>query len=215
MTSHIPRVFHQFWTGSALPAWAEKLSDRMLAVNPGWQRIIWTEEKLLAEHGMINRREYVDVKGLSYKSDVARYEIIARHGGVYCDFDVIWLRPLESFVNLAFDFVARENRTVLNNGIFGCRPGSAFAWDLVGCLPEAYAAEEKLGGRPWQTGVGFFGKIAARHSPHLVQLPATVFHPYTVREFRSADLFSHPTAAGIHFFNSNDFSGKVEKWLDS
>lgn len=215
MTESIPRVFHQFWTGSPLPSWAEKLSDRMLAVNPGWTRRIWTEESFLAEHGMINRREYLDVKGLSYKSDVARYEIIARHGGVYCDFDVIWIRPLESFVNLAFDFVARESRAVLNNGIFGCRKGSPFAWDLVGGLPESYAAERDLGGRPWQTGVGYFGKIAERHGPHLVRLPATVFHPYTVKEFRSADLFGHPTAAGIHFFNSNDFSGKVEKWLDS
>lgn len=215
MSNEIPKVFHQFWMGGPVPSWADRLRRRMLAINPGWESRVWTDETLHAEFGMFNRKEFLDVKGLAYKSDVARYEIIARFGGVYCDFDIIWLRPLESFVNLGFDFVARENRISLNNGIFGCRRGSPFAWDLVGDLPEEYAAQRDLGGRVWQTGVGYFGKVAAKHAPHLVRLPPVVFHPYTVKDFRSSSLFSHPTAAGIHFFNSNGFESKVESWLDS
>lgn len=216
MTATIPKVFHQFWMGGPLPPWAQRLHDRMLRINPGWEGRIWTDESYAKEFGFFNAKEFADVKGLSYKSDVARYEIIARFGGVYCDFDVVWLRPLESFVSLDFDFVARENRASLNNGIFGCRRGSPFAWDLVGDLPEEYAAQRDLGGRVHQTGVAYFGKVAAKHAPSLVRLPPVVFHPYKVQQFREAGgLFTHPTAAGIHFFNSNGFESKVERWLNS
>lgn len=211
---HIPRNFHQVWIGSPLPDWARHLHERMLRINPDWVGRIWTD-KDIDSMPMYNRREYLDVKGLSFKSDVVRYEIMARHGGVYCDFDLIWLRPLESIVDLSHDFIARENnQSQINNGIFGVRRGSPFAWDLVGDLPERYLAEKDLGGKVHQTGVGFFARTAAKHQGHIVRLPWQAFHPYTVAQFQAADLTTHPTATAIHAFMSNGLEGKFRSLIE-
>lgn len=211
--SDIPRVFHQFWMGSPVPDWANHLHARILRLNPGWVGRLWTERDV-EEIGIVNRREFADVRGLSFKSDVVRYELLARFGGVYADLDVVWVRPLEDYVSLSFDFVAHEHRAVLNNGIIGCRRGSPFAWDLVRLLPEAYARERDLGGRAHQTGVGFFRKVARRH-PEVVRLPAPLFHPYRNRDFAARDdaFYSHPCAVGIHYFNSNNLTAKVERLI--
>lgn len=182
----------------------------MLRLNPGWEGKIWTRDNFPK---LFNEREFNDIKGLSFKSDVIRYELIARYGGVYCDFDVIWLRPLEEFIDLSHDFVARENMHVLNNGIFGAKRGSPFAWDLVGNMTESYLTQRDVGGRTHQTGVHFFSKVADRHAPNLVRLPPKTFHPYEVKDFRGADLVDHPVACGIHFFNSNGFDGKIDRLI--
>lgn len=213
--SDIPRVFHQIWLGSPLPDWARYLHERMVRMNPGWTGHIWTDAEIDVM-GLYNRREYLSVQGLAFKSDVARYEIIARHGGVYSDFDLIWLRPLEDAISLSFDFVARENfRSPLNNGIFGCRRGSPFAWDLVGDLPEEYAHHENVGGKIHQTGTAYFAKVAAKHAGHVARLPWQTFHPYTLKDFQSADLSTHPTATAIHFFNSNRLEGKIRAMIEA
>lgn len=211
--SEIPRVLHQFWMGSPVPAWARHLHERILRLNPGWTGRIWTEADL-DEIGLVNRAEFAEVKGMPFKSDVVRYELVARFGGVYADLDIVWVRPLESVVNLAFDFIAHERREVLNNGIFGCRRGSPFAWDLVRLLPDAFKRERELGGLAHQTGVGYFRTVAERH-PGLARLPQQFFHPYGIQDFagRDACFYSHPVAVGIHFFNSNNFAAKVERLI--
>lgn len=190
------------------------LRARMLRVNPGWEVRLWTDREIDAM-GLYNRKEYLSVKGLSFKSDIVRYEIMARYGGVYCDFDLIWLRPLEELVDLSRDFVARENhRGTINNGIYGVCRSSPFAWDLVGDLPESYLREEGLGGRVDQSGVGFFARTFAKHQGHVVRLPWNAFHPYSVAQFQAADLSGHPTATAIHTFMSNGLEGKIRSLIE-
>ena len=67
----------------------------------------------------------------SHISDVWRIEILLKHGGIYCDWDLIWLKPVDSLLD--FDAVASFDvmdwspyPDVLNLGAFLAKPSAQY-----------------------------------------------------------------------------------------
>src|SRR4028118_181905 len=101
----IPRQFHWVWVGPArLPAKDEAWMQSWRTRHPGWQCIIWAEhpENVSLEGfetrslpPLANQRFYDGIEQwvtgravLASRSDIVRYEVIARSGGIYLDTDV-------------------------------------------------------------------------------------------------------------------------------
>ncbi|HRQ73263.1 MAG TPA: hypothetical protein PLU35_09570 [Phycisphaerales bacterium] len=80
--SKVPRVFHQVWLGGDVPEGLLRVQQRMLELHPGWEHVLWTEDTLPP---LINAEQFDEAPEPQFKADVARYELLARFGGVYVD----------------------------------------------------------------------------------------------------------------------------------
>ena len=88
--SSIPKVLHFIWLGpfSAPLEWIN--SWKPFCEQAGFSMKLWTDtdiEKL----NLVNKKYYNDSDNYQQKSDIARYEIMYRFGGVYIDCDMVFL----------------------------------------------------------------------------------------------------------------------------
>lgn len=88
----IPKVIHQIWFGKTPEPWRKKLMNNVkkIAKENGYEYRLWTNDDLNKIHFPLSWK-YI-LKSLSYGSsrwaqvaDLARYEILYRIGGIYCD----------------------------------------------------------------------------------------------------------------------------------
>ena len=90
----IPMILHQIWIGPrpAPLVWTRTWKD----MNPDFVYRLWDEEAIGA-FGLRNLevyRRFVSEGLYEGAADIARAEILHRHGGVYADADSVALRPL-------------------------------------------------------------------------------------------------------------------------
>jgi mannosyltransferase OCH1-like enzyme len=131
----IPRVFHQIWLGTKLlPDQYRTWADTWLAINPGWTMQWWTDQHLPE---LINQKEFDSAEKMAAKSDIMRYELIARFGGVYVDSDFEPLRPIEPILDNVASFQADELDDRPCNALLGCVPGDPFYNAVVKAIPDS------------------------------------------------------------------------------
>jgi mannosyltransferase OCH1-like enzyme len=91
----IPRLLHHIWVGpEPVPT---SLIEPWLEMHPGWDHVLWREDELRS-FGLVNQRAFeAYLKGRRWHgaANVARYEVLARLGGVYVDMDTRPLRPFD------------------------------------------------------------------------------------------------------------------------
>jgi mannosyltransferase OCH1-like enzyme len=131
----IPRTFHQIWLGGRpIPEHYRIWADRWLEMNPGWTMNLWTDKHLPE---IVNHREFEAAEKMAAKSDILRYEICARYGGVYIDSDFEPLNSIESILAGVSAFQGDELDDRPCNAILGCAVGDPFFQALVKALPES------------------------------------------------------------------------------
>ncbi|MBA3954265.1 hypothetical protein H0X48_03030 [Candidatus Dependentiae bacterium] len=132
-----PKIIHQIWLGSPVPAKFKRLQQKLKDLHPTWHYKLWTD-KDIADFKLLNQAAYDEAKNYGEKSDIARYEILEREGGVYVDMDVESLKPFD-FLNDRYDFyVALEplranTLTCLSvaNAIIGCKAGHPIVKECI------------------------------------------------------------------------------------
>jgi len=206
----IPRVMHRIWFGD------KPIPEQYEAYWAAWQRQLpdfefrtWREADIVdfRSFGVLQTAE-----GMARKADIARYEILLRHGGIYMDCDIF---PLQ-----AFDLgLLRHGLVVCNEieadhycsiGFIAAEPGNAalkWAVDEVMRRPlNRLPANEDTG--PW------LFRQALYHSPYF-KLPTRSFYPYLFNEPYSAILERDLSETlGIHvwggsWFNEQQRLGKL------
>ena len=174
----IPRVFHRVWLGGQpMPdlfvAWGQSWLD----LNPGWTMVTWTE-KILPPSA--HPRSVARACHLSQRSNVYRYEVLARQGGVYLDCDFQALRPLGDLFDGMAAFAACKTPGRPSAAIFGCEPGHPFAMELVRRIPERDPTMSMT------LGDGFLKDVLTTH-PEVKMFEYTLLHP--VRHFECRKLW--------------------------
>lgn len=127
--SGIPPIVHLIWLGSEPPQELLATIERLRLLNPGWEVRLWQEEDL----GWLENRSWFDSSpSHAGRADIARYEIILRHGGFYVDTDFDFLRPLGD-LGIAFDGLAvvRESQQLVCNAFFAAPAGHPVLERLV------------------------------------------------------------------------------------
>jgi len=130
-TPLIPKIMHQIWLGSSnIPPLYQHYLDECKKLHPDWEFKFWSD-KDIDELGLEYRDIYDKARNYSSRSDIARYEILYRFGGVYRDMDVKCFRPIDD-LNYKYTFFApiepivelKKDRyeLALNNGIIGSNP---------------------------------------------------------------------------------------------
>lgn len=118
-----PRILHFIWLGSALPAKYLSMIDTWKHHHPTWEVILWNDENTQTFQ-FINESHFKLAPNFGMKSDILRYEVLSRYGGVYVDIDYECIRSLDDVVIHCDFFVGFSHTEVveINNGLIGCVP---------------------------------------------------------------------------------------------
>lgn len=193
----IPRVVHRVWLGDRpMPDRDRAYGDALAAIHPGWEHRLWRDADLPALG--IGARERSRARTMSELSNVVRYEILSRHGGVYMDTDVECRRSFAPLLRGVSAFAALELPGRIGNAVLGAVPGHP-AFERA-----AREARETLGlGHHSVDANGpYFLTLILEQVRDVHILPAIAFYPY---------LWNEPERAG------EDFPGAyaVHHWAKS
>lgn len=144
----IPKIIHQVWLGGTdgLPAPPERMAEASrtwAAANPGWDHRLWTGAELDALFARLRPDLLELYRGYRYfvqRADAARYLVLHEYGGVYADFDIACLRPLDSLDGLdTAELVLAPTRPFgVSNDLMMARPGHPLFLEVLDGLPAAH-----------------------------------------------------------------------------
>lgn len=137
----IPPVIHHVWPGEdPFRAELHRFRSSWLAHHPDWTLRFWRTD--LGDADREVRALLADARySVVVKSDVARYELLRLHGGVYVDTDMECLRPFDDLRGAAC-FIGRETDESVCPSVIGCEPGHPF---IAACAREAVVRAREAG----------------------------------------------------------------------
>lgn len=200
----IPPVLHRIWLGGQEPEWTRGFAQSWAAQHPQWELRQWGDGDLaslfpLANQDIFDRAEEIAPDHVGQlRSDVLRYELLHRFGGVYVDTDFECLRPLDALLDGVDCFAAWEvQHRWIGNTILGCAPGHPAIATVIGGL--AGNVRRRMGSRPNKlTGPQYISKLWKTRRDVTV-FDQRLFYPYSwseVEQHGPGDSF--PDAYAIH-----------------
>lgn len=187
----IPRVLHHIWIGSPMPSHLARCVESWRTLHPGWQHQMWSDDDL---GWLTNRCLYDQAPSLvpadavgQLRADIARYEILLAHGGLYVDADTEPLRPVDPALAGHDAWAAAEDRHWVGNTYLACTPGHPVMQALVDGLkhhmtrqramhPNAVLRANVLSGPKYLT------PIWQAHGCHVD--PSSHWYPYSYLDVR-------------------------------
>lgn len=133
----IPRTFHRIWIPrheqDVIPARFQEYWKMFQDLHPDWEFKTWGDESYIKDW-LVNRDLWDVVNPLAGRTDLLRYEIILREGGIYVDADV---EPLRAFDDLLHGdpFMGWESEDRLCPTVIGGEAGHPALAALVEGLP--------------------------------------------------------------------------------
>lgn len=152
----IPKIIHHVWLGGKMPKQYEGFYQSWLENHPDWTFIFWTDNDKNYDRGLLvknfeelsekltqntEKRLVVDTRKLVFdnkkffdasrnygqQSDILKWEIVYRFGGMYVDTDYECLKSLESLHHM-YDFYTGlqsldTNRVQLGAALYAAVPG--------------------------------------------------------------------------------------------
>ena len=92
-----------------MTSWTNDISNK----HKDWNVRVW-RDKDIDDMKLVNRSAYEDMKEWCGKADIARYEILYRHGGLYIDADTVWLGKDPYPFKGDFNVFQEENKLYAN-----------------------------------------------------------------------------------------------------
>ena len=138
----IPQILHQIWFGNEMPLLYKKWQRTWRKKHPGWKFICWSEDLVNQTFPtkLYNKKTFdraKENKNYAQMSDVARYEILLKYGGAFCDSDSFCLEKTD-LLNQLYDFytVLEEMDTGLccANGFIGVKPNHPIMATAIKCI---------------------------------------------------------------------------------
>jgi inositol phosphorylceramide mannosyltransferase catalytic subunit len=170
----IPRTIHRVWLGGKpMPEEHERFGETFVRHHPDWEMRLWTDENL-PELG-ITAAEREQARSQSELSNLVRYELLHRFGGVYVDTDVECQRSLTPLIRGIDAFAALEAPGRVGTAVLGSVAShSAFA-------RAARLARQTLGIGVNSTDANgpYFLSLILEQEPRVAIFGADLFYPYS------------------------------------
>ena len=110
----------------------ETMIDRAIQGGSKWTRMMLTAFPDVVQVNYVEALSHVndrEVYNIEAKSDFVRWEQVAKHGGIYLDWDVLTLRDIRVLRESGFNaIVGRQPGGLINSGVFMCQKGSTLAY---------------------------------------------------------------------------------------
>lgn|SRR3990167_495668 len=151
-TFKIPKIVHIIWLGPRpFPQESVENLRTWMAYHPDWSYKFWTDRKRLPPCTGVQvhyvedfpfkflKDKFNESQNWGEKSDILRYEILYKEGGVYIDHDANCLRPFHG-LHRGYDFYAclempheklEEMAVTAGIGIVGSKPGHPIIRDAM------------------------------------------------------------------------------------
>lgn len=195
----IPKKLHWIWVGGApMPQEYASYIERAQALHPDWSCRIWRDEDL---EGFVTLDRIHEAATLAGKADIARYEVLAREGGVYLDCDMELLRPLDPLLEIADLVVCNEDEHIdryCSIGFIAAVPAHPVLCRMVEALLDT---DPNAGPVNETTGPFFFARHLGRSH---AALPTSAFYPYHYSE--SPDVLANrnlSSSFGVHHWGGS------------
>lgn len=199
----IPKIIHQIWLGSPFPEKYKHFRETWLQNHPDWEYRLWTEKEI-DDFNLTNKDLYDYACNYGEKSDIAKYEIVYRCGGMYVDTDYECYVPFDH-LHKAYDFYIGvqpmdTGHVQIGLGLFAARPGHP----LLGRTIDAISKKQKIS-EPivLRTGPLFFTQLFYHLAPQcedkVIALPAGFLYPMGYFEkAKDKDIWVRPESLANH-----------------
>ena len=211
----IPKIIHQIWLGGELPNKYIPLQQTWLKQHPGWEYKLWTDKEV-EEFGLENKILYDATKNFGEKSDIVRYEVLNKFGGLYVDCDFECLQPFD-ILHYYCDFYAGlgyGTNPIVLCGLFGCTPHHPILKACIKTMKREQNAKENFVEILNRTSVFHFTKcFMANYTEKSVAFPVTFFYPLPdfERDTNAKNIlkFIKPESFAIHYWHLSWNNGKL------
>lgn len=147
-SSSLPARIHFVWVGASLPEDAVLRMNDWASLNPSFKVFLWSGAPLgeLVESDRTGELAALldAASNPAAKSDVGRFAILCRFGGIYLDADMEACRPVGSLLRFRFGFVARESRWLIAASAIGLPKESAFGHAAIRVMLKAVSGDGVL-----------------------------------------------------------------------
>lgn len=182
----IPKIIHHVWLGSEVPDEFKEFMQSWIDMHmEGWQYFLWTDEEV-AKIKLFNQKFYDATDNYGVKSDIVKWEVVYRYGGVYVDTDFECLKPLD-ILHYTYDFYTGiqplDTQFVqLGAALFGAVPGHPILKHCIETIKDDWHHK----GAPTKTGPVHFTKsffaVAGKSDLIDIAFPAYYFYPQGCQE---------------------------------
>ena len=113
----IPKIIHYIWLGGKpLPKIAEKCIASWKKYCPDYEIKRWDETNLNISQYQYAQDAY-DAKKYAFASDVMRFDVLYKYGGVYVDIDVEILKPIDDLLDTSSFTGFEKNEPISSIGV--------------------------------------------------------------------------------------------------
>jgi mannosyltransferase OCH1-like enzyme len=133
----IPKLIHMIWVGGPRPQKFDPLVQKIKEINDDYEVIEWNEQNI--DFDLINKDLIDSCQNFGAKSDILRFEILNKFGGIYIDYDFLQIKKFDDLLN--YDFFAGSGNTIeeeLWNSIVGSAPGNQIVKNFLKNLSIPY-----------------------------------------------------------------------------
>lgn len=134
----IPKIIHQIWLGPKKrpDIWMDTWKITFCNKYQEWKYKLWTEKEI-NNLDLINRQQYEYETYYNAKSDIARYEILSKFGGIFMDADSMYLNNNSTEQSNNLDWIINEASN--NGGFFAAtepKNTNIYANGVIGSCPN-------------------------------------------------------------------------------
>jgi len=130
----IPKKIHQIWLGSMNDK-VNNLSEKIKEIHHDWEYKLWTYDDIESLN-LINKDLFNNLKNKGAQSDVLRYEIVNKYGGIYLDTDFYMIKKFDDILSLDFFSGNGSDDDEVYNGLFGSIPNHPILNRIINQLSE-------------------------------------------------------------------------------
>ena len=201
----IPNIVHLIWLGpNKPPAIFQNCLASIQEYMPTWTCKIWTDDDV-ESFNLVNKRYYDKESNYGAKSDIFRYEILYRYGGVYLDVDMVLLKPLD-ILHHTYKFYTSLLPSyctgILANGIIGSAPGHPI---LKQCIKDIKKHRddkwliERTG--PIHFQKSFYTALKKINKDRIIAFPKSFFIP--ADKYETYMLHTKPESFALHYWEGS------------
>tara|TARA_B100001778_G_C18604582_1_gene639129 strand:+ start:74 stop:760 length:687 start_codon:yes stop_codon:yes gene_type:complete len=173
----IPKIIHQIWLGGEVPETFQRAAERLKRLHPDYEYMLWTDDNLPTD--LINQSVVDDIRKqgelTSVISDCYRYEILARYGGVYSDFDIIYFKSFDELIHNKSEVIIEENSVTLTNCFIAAEQNHPLLHNIINRLRSNYFGHRDTDSILMSGGIFFYSDSAQQWPDELFIVPREYF----------------------------------------
>jgi len=211
-SSRIPKIIHQVWLGGPLPEKYKTLQNTWLKNHPDWTYILWTDESV-AKFGLKNKSLYDKAKNLGERSDIVRYEVLERFGGLYIDTDFECIKSFDILHHICdfYTSVGYGPDPVILCGLIGSVPGHPILKACIETMKRKDSEKDSFTDILNRTSIFHFTKcFLNNYTKSSIAFPVTFFYPLPdCARNNNIKNYLKPESFAVHHWHLSWNNGKI------